>query len=96
MTARDQNLLATLNILALVFRSRKHMFPDLTDQQQYTLQITKEHLAQAEITVPILLSEALSNSTLLDRNIVDIRYQSPYNIFALTPYNASFSELLGD
>lgn len=44
----------------------------------------------------ILLSEALSNSTLLDRNIVDIHYQSPYNIFALAPLNPSFSEMLGD
>lgn len=43
-----------------------------------------------------LLAEALSNSTLLDRNIVEVRYKSPYAVFAKTPYNASFSELLPD
>jgi site-specific DNA recombinase len=42
----------------------------------------------------ILLSEALSNSALLNRNIVDISYQSPYSAFAKTPYNASFQEVL--
>jgi site-specific DNA recombinase len=41
-----------------------------------------------------LLSEALSNSTLLNRNIVDIRYKSPYNAFALVPLNPSFQEML--
>lgn len=44
----------------------------------------------------IILSEALSNSTILDRNIVDFQYKSPYDIFARTPVNASFSELLPD
>ncbi len=43
-----------------------------------------------------LLSEALSNSMLLNRNIVEVRYKSPYAVFARTPFNASFSELLGD
>ncbi|MEO6536541.1 MAG: recombinase family protein [Candidatus Paceibacterota bacterium] len=43
-----------------------------------------------------LLSEALSNSTLLNRNIVEVRYKSPYNIFALAPLNPTFSEMLGD
>lgn len=41
----------------------------------------------------IILSEALSNSTLLNRNIVEVRYKSPYNVFALTPLEPSFSEL---
>jgi chromosome segregation ATPase len=43
-----------------------------------------------------MLSEALSNSTLLDRNIVEVRYQSPYNVFALAPLNPTFQEMLGD
>lgn len=42
----------------------------------------------------IILSEALSNSTLLNRNIVDLQYKSPYDLFARTPVNASFSDLL--
>ncbi len=44
----------------------------------------------------IMLADALSNSTLLDRNIVDLQYKSPYDIFARTPVNVSFSELLPD
>jgi hypothetical protein len=43
-----------------------------------------------------ILSEALSNSTLLNRNIVDLQYKSPYDVFARTPVNASFSEMLPD
>jgi hypothetical protein len=41
-----------------------------------------------------ILSDALSNSTLLNRNIVDLQYKSPYDIFARTPVNASFSDVL--
>lgn len=43
-----------------------------------------------------ILSEALSNSTLLNRNIVSLQYKSPYDYFARTPVNASFSEVLPD
>jgi site-specific DNA recombinase len=43
-----------------------------------------------------LLSEVLSNSTLLNRNIEEIQYKSPYNIFALAPLNPTFSEMLRD
>jgi site-specific DNA recombinase len=43
-----------------------------------------------------ILSEALSNSTLQDRNIVSLQYKSPYDTFARTPVNASFSTLLPD
>lgn len=42
----------------------------------------------------IILSEALSNSTLLNRNIVNLQYKSPYDMLARTPVNASFSDLL--
>jgi site-specific DNA recombinase len=40
-----------------------------------------------------ILSEVLSNSTLLNRNIVNIQYKSPYNAFALAPLNPTFSEM---
>jgi len=43
----------------------------------------------------IILSDALSNSTLQDRNIVDLQYKSPYDVFARTPVCASFSDVLG-
>ena len=42
----------------------------------------------------IILSEALSNSTLLNRNIVSLQYKSPYDVLARTPVNASFSKML--
>jgi flagellar basal body rod protein FlgB len=42
----------------------------------------------------IILSESLSNSTLLNRNIVSLQYKSPYDLFARTPVNASFLEML--
>lgn len=44
----------------------------------------------------IILSEALSNSTLLNREIVNLQYKSPYSFFAKTPVNVSFCELLPD
>ena len=44
----------------------------------------------------IILSEALSNSTLLNRKIVSLQYKSPYNVLARTPVNASFSTMLPD
>lgn len=40
-----------------------------------------------------MLADALSNSELLDRNIVSLQYKSPYDVFARTPENASFSQL---
>jgi site-specific DNA recombinase len=43
-----------------------------------------------------ILSDALSNSKLLNRNIVDLQYKSPYDAFARTPVNASFSQVLPD
>ena len=44
----------------------------------------------------VMLAEALSNSTLLDRNITQIQYKSPYSVFALAPFDPTFSEMLGD
>lgn len=41
-----------------------------------------------------MLTEVLSNSTLLNRSIVSFQYKSPYDVFARTPVNATFSELL--
>ena len=43
-----------------------------------------------------ILADALSNSTLQDRNIVDLQYKSPYDMFARTPVCASFLDVLTD
>jgi DNA invertase Pin-like site-specific DNA recombinase len=44
----------------------------------------------------VMLSEALSNSKLFSRNIVEVSYKSPYNVFALAPLNPTFSEMLAE
>ncbi len=41
----------------------------------------------------IILSDSLSNSLLLDRNIVDLQYQKPYSFFRNLPEKPTFSEL---
>lgn len=43
-----------------------------------------------------ILSNSLSNCTLLNRNIVSLQYKSPYDVLAKTPVNASFSTMLPD
>lgn len=60
----------------------------------YTM--AKRYSDASEDDKRIILSEVLSNSTLLDRNIVSLQYKSPYDVFARTPENATFSELLPD
>lgn len=79
MSPRDQNLLATLNILVLIFRSQKHMFPRRSEEMQHTLQITKEHLAQARISAPVFintLQELANKGYLLAGNSV---FESKYH-----------------
>lgn len=79
MSPRDQNILATLNILVLVFRAQKQMFPKLTDEQKHTLKITKEHLSIAGITSPVFintLQELAQSGYLLAGNSV---FESKYH-----------------
>lgn len=61
-------------------------------KQGYTM--SERYFDEIDDEKRIILSEALSNSTLLNRNIVTLDYKSPYDIFARTPVNASFSEVL--
>jgi len=56
MTPSEQSILKTLNLLTLIYRAQKQNFPKLTDEQQHTLQITKEHLATAEISIPVFIN----------------------------------------
>lgn len=44
----------------------------------------------------IILSNSLSNFTLKDRNNFKLQYKTPYSVFANTPVNVSFSDLLPD
>lgn len=46
----------TLNLLALLLRARIQNNSTLTDEQQHTLTINKEHLDKAQISIPIFLN----------------------------------------
>ncbi len=61
-------------------------------KQGYTM--AKRYIDASPEEKRIILSEALSNSTLLNRNIVSLQYKSPYDVLARTPENVSFSEML--
>lgn len=56
MNPKEQNIINTLNLLVLLFRVRKQAIPKLTDEQQHTLKVTKEHLLTAEISIPIFIN----------------------------------------
>jgi len=53
---KEQNIIDTLNLLLLLFRAKKQSFPQLTEEQQHTLKVTKEHLAIAEISIPVFIN----------------------------------------
>lgn len=46
----------TLNLLELLLRARIQNNPGLTDEQQHTLTITKEHLVKTQISIPVFLN----------------------------------------
>ena len=56
MNPKEQNIINTLNLLVLLFRVRKQAIPKLTDEQQHTLKVTKEHLATAGIAIPVFIN----------------------------------------
>lgn len=58
--------------------------------------MSKRYIDASDQEKRIMLSEALSNSTLKDRKIFNLQYKSPYNVFAQTPENVTFSQLLPD
>jgi hypothetical protein len=59
MSPREENILKTLNILVLVLRAQKQMRPSLSEEQQHTLKITKEHIAAAGLTIPVFINTLL-------------------------------------
>lgn len=56
MSPQDQNILDAINLLSLLFRARKQKLPKLSDEEQHTLTVTKEHLAGADISIPVFLN----------------------------------------
>lgn len=56
--------------------------------------MSKRYLDVSDDEKRIMLSESLSNSTMLNREMAQIQYKSPYDMFARTPVNASFSQVL--
>jgi|GEM_PF-2690322 len=56
MTPREQNILDTLNLLVLVYRSQKSTFPKLSEEQHHTLKITKDHLVSGNLNTAIFIN----------------------------------------
>lgn len=56
MTPLDQNVLSTLNVLTLLFRTRKTSLLLLTDGQRHTLFVTKEYLKDSKISIPTFIN----------------------------------------
>jgi hypothetical protein len=56
MTPQNQNILSTLNLLFMLFRANKQRRPKLSDEQLHTLNVTKAHLVQGNITLPVFVN----------------------------------------
>lgn len=56
MPPKEQNVIDTLNLLVLLFRSRKTTLPRLSEEESHTLFVTKEHLEGAKISIPIFIN----------------------------------------
>jgi hypothetical protein len=55
MTPRDKNIYSTVNVLCMLFDARK-IVPNLSDEQSHTLTVSKEHLTDADISVPVFVN----------------------------------------
>jgi len=56
MSPKEQNILDTLNLLVLLFHSRKTTLPRLSEEESHTLFVTKEHLEGAKISIPVFIN----------------------------------------
>jgi hypothetical protein len=56
MTQNDKNVLNTLNVLNVLFRANKQKIPNLSDEEQYTLTVTKEHLQNDNISISVFIN----------------------------------------
>lgn len=72
MTPQDQNILNTLNLLAMLFNANKHKVPKLTDEELHTLTIKKEYLVNDNISLSILSNtlQTLANKGYLIANTI--------------------------
>lgn len=78
MTPREQNILSTLNLLVLIFRSQKNNLPALNDEQRHTLRITEEHIGLAGLTTPVFLNtlaDLNSKGYLFSVGVFEKKYQ---------------------
>ena len=82
MEQNTQNPISTIELIYSKFKRGNTM--------------SKRYLESTNEERRLTLAEALSKSTLRDRNILNLQYKSLYDAFARTPVNPSFSELLGD
>lgn len=56
MTQNDKNLLDALNVLSVLFRANKQKLPKLTDEEQHTITVTKEHLSNDRISISVFIN----------------------------------------
>ena len=63
MTPREQNLFRTITLLTMLFRSNKRKVPTLSEQEQHTIIVTKEHLQNEQLP----LSAFVNSLDLLDQ-----------------------------
>jgi hypothetical protein len=77
MNPREQNIFSALNVLVLVWRANKQMYPNHTEEEQHTLRITKEHIAIAGLTSPVFintLNEFSTKGYLVAMNVFEDKY----------------------
>jgi hypothetical protein len=56
MSPKDTNILNALNLLTLLFRSKKQKSPKLSEEETHTLTVTEQLLAKADINLPVFLN----------------------------------------
>lgn len=56
MPQGEQNILSVLNLLTMLYGSRKTQYPKLSEDEQSILVVTKEHVALTGLTVPTFIN----------------------------------------
>lgn len=55
MTPKEQNIYNVLNLLVLLYSTKKQRFPKLSEEEQSTLYVTKENLSEANISILVFM-----------------------------------------
>jgi hypothetical protein len=97
MNILEENIVATLNML-VAHRRQQQVFKNLwTPEQLYTLHITKEHVADAGLTIPVFLNtleEIAKKGYLSNTPIIDQKYRDQLANTIAGDYDTEIKELL--